>query len=144
MGRCTKQYAASSFEGSLEQAPSISDGWSYYADAPEKFGYISNTTDALLQFDIPHDSGLGNHLLYVKFLRSWTPEWGKAEVWTGPEEIEGRKPAAMIDSHCTEASQIDFIKLNLDSSSDESHKVRIKNIEGKVKIVEVLLYSCTE
>ena len=79
----------------------------------------------------------------MKFLRSWTPEWGKAEVWTGLEDIEGRKPAAMIDSHCTEASQIDFIKLNLDSSSDEFHtKVRIKNIEGKVKIVEVLLYSC--
>ena len=83
-------------------------------------------------------------MLFVKFLRSWTPEWGRAAVWTGSKskDLKVGEPAAVIDSHCADASQIDLIKLNLDSSSDESYQVCIKNIEGKVKIVEVLLYSC--
>ena len=142
---CVKQYAGSSFEETLEHAPSYSDGWSYYADAPDKFGYISNATDSVLVFDIPHESGAVNQWLFVKFLRSWSPEWGKAMVWLGTENINRRltfKPTAVIDSHCKEASQIDFVKLELDSSSDEPYKVRIKNVGGKVKILEVLIYSC--
>ena len=137
---CQATFNASAFKETLEHAPStIGNGWSYFADAPLKYGYISNTTDSVLQFDIPYNGSKGemaNTLLYVNYLRSYTPEWGSAKI-----KINGRKPH-VIDSHWDDhSSQLDTMKIDL-SKAEAPFKVTIKNLGGKVKIVELLLYSC--
>ena len=144
--QCEKHYSASAFEGTLEDAPSIAEGWSYYADAPTKFGYISNTTGSVLQITIPKydeqqttgSSNAVNPSLYVHYLRSYSPEWGKAEV----NVTNMVATPTTIDSHTDQdASQLDLVKIGL-KHSDEPYVVNIKNLGGKVKIVELFLYSC--
>lgn len=137
---CKKHYAVSAFNATLEHAPSfVSEGWSYYADAPSKFGYISDKSGSVLQFEIPHQDGIVQPVLYIHYMRSYTPEWGKASVVVSPG---GMRRPKIIDSHGGDKSQIDVIKIEL-KSSDEPYTVTIKNFRGgKVKIVELFLMSC--
>lgn len=135
---CKESFSASAFSNTLENSPSYVDGWSYYADVPEKYGFISNSTNSTLSFDVAPEKGMNNQL-YIHYLRSYSPEWGTAHI-----EVSGGSSELILDSHTDEhESQLAEIKMKL-GGSDDPYKVTIRNIQGKVKIVELFLYSCKQ
>lgn len=136
---CEEAFGASAFSNTLEKSPSDNNGWSYFADVPEKFGFISNTTDSTLSFDVAPQKGTRDELI-VHYLRSYSPEWGTAKIKVSGENMSPQM--WVIDSHTDEqASQMDEFKVDLGTDTPP-FTVTIKNLEGKVKILELFVFSC--
>lgn len=139
--KCEEAFEASSFSGTLEDAPKTNVGWKYYADVPEKFGYISQVSNSTLTFDVSGSlqGTEKTNKLFVHYLRSYSDEWGTALIeWV--DNDSGKKGSLIINSK-TDAheSQLAEAVIELGSATQE---VRITNINGKVKIVEVILEAC--
>ena len=148
--QCKETFGASASKGTLEHSPIRSGGWEYIAEnnAGTKFGYISNSTASTLLFDIKGESTTGMiNQLFIHYLRSCSDEWGMATAnIVGGGELRDKSRAkkyegvSLINSKKdVQEHQLAEVMFDIDTVAEE---VRIINLEGKVKIVEVFLESC--
>lgn len=139
---CKQIFEASSYSGTLEGSPSFNKGWLYYADVPEKYGYISQSPNSTLTFDLSgnlHQGTKKTNKLFVHYMRSYSNEWGTALIeWVNNDS--GRKGSLIINSKTeVHESQLAEAVIELGSATQE---VQITNINGKVKIMEIILEDC--
>lgn len=135
--RCNEVFGASAYSETLKDSPSKADGWEYYADAPGKYGYISNITKSTLSFDIESKpQKKRKNKLFVNYLRSYSDEWGSALIQVSGGATEEK----IIDSKTLlHESQLAQVVIDLD---DAARELVITNLGGKVKIIEVFVMSC--
>jgi hypothetical protein len=185
--RCRPIHVFAAASETLQQAPSYVDpAWSYRADAPGKFGYLANTTNAKLQFtffslgpestppqpvdhhndtttntttDAPDHHHYQKYVLFVHYLRSYSPEWGQATLQVmkttspllqQPKTMVVRLDATTLahESQTVEASvewnRTVTTTAGRDDDDDPVVTATITVIRGKMKIVEVSLFGCED
>lgn len=135
---CNATYEASAHTKTLEHSPTHVDGWSYFADVPEKFGYITTTENSVLQFELFPKEGKNNTLI-LHYLESYPEEWGSVLVsfsnGHNSLEVNARKRRNKY-SQTAEAS--------FDLQSNEPFNVTITSLSGKFKLLELFLFSCQQ
>jgi hypothetical protein len=172
---CQQKFDGSAISGTLEAAPTfVDDGWEYREDVPGKFGYISNTMNSTLACDARPDKGMSN-LIFVHYLKSYSPVWGKARIETFPyvppssdgggsgggqqqqsqsqpqQQLIINSRTMVIESQLAETvivlkSNDDRTETKTDQVGQKRHhssRITITIVEGKAKIVEFFLFSCS-
>jgi hypothetical protein len=162
---------SSSFDGTLQAAATKLEkgvgggGWSYYADSGEKYGYISSTPNASLQFrfDLPAKQA-GETTIFIHYLSSYTKEWGSvrfgvacvcASYSTGASGQGREEPcipfegntSQVINSRSSEPTQVSQLAEHQTQiqNTDPGHwgnqtshcTATFTNIEGKFKLLGI-------
>jgi hypothetical protein len=179
--RCRPIHVFAAASETLQHAPSYVDPtWSYRADAPGKFGYLANTTNATLQFTFSlgssqpagpnngttttttdaSDHHYQKYVLFVHYLRSYSPEWGQATLQvittTTSSLLPQPKTVVQLDA-TTLAHESQTVEASVEwnrtvatlagRDDDDDNPVvtaTITVIRGKMKIVEVSLFGCED
>lgn len=78
--RCQKYISLSAHANSLKLAPAHVDGWSYFADRPGKYGFISTGSGSSITFSIVVPQTDLHNWINIHYMRSYSAEWGSAVV----------------------------------------------------------------
>ena len=151
---CKTAYEASAFSGTLQSAARIlnndegieDNGWSYYADVPGKYGYIttSETPGSTIEFTVRPEPGRQN-ILVVHYLQSYTNDWGNVKIGFSHNAHDTSLLKARVRS--VKESQMDEAQYVLRDweradDNDKPLKVTLTSLGGKFKLLELILLVC--